>query len=266
MGDIVRERFLAQLAQRYGRLSKLDGSQSLFDVGERLGRIYVRYSKLHKGHSTFYGLRRQDLRRLEGHPSFICFLWDGQEAPLLVPFTDYEDVFAETSPAGDGQYKSQVRIGEGGTELYIARAGSFNVDANIGWAGFDKLDRMTAREVPQLTHCQIQTMLGAIGTLKRFDIWIPAHDRETLDWSLTQRFRCLSRLPYDPAAQARLQEIDAAWLRPGSNELIAAYEIEHSTPIYSGLLRLNDIRLAGPAGSRLAIVSNDSRRSLFLRQ
>lgn len=266
MGDSVRERFLALLAQRYGRLSKLDGSQSLFDLGNNLSRIYVRYSRLHEGRGTFYGLRKQDLNRLEGRPSFICFLWDGQDSPLLVPFGDYEDVFAETSPAPDGQYKSQVHLGESGIELYIARAGWFNVEANVGWTALDKLDQMSVREVPQLTHCQIQTMLGAIGTLKRFDVWIPPHDREMLDWSLTDRFRCLPRLPYDQSAQARLQEIDAAWLRPGSNELIAVYEVEHSTPIYSGLLRLDDIRLAGPAVSRLAIVSNDSRRSLFLRQ
>src|SRR2546428_209909 len=121
MGDSVRERFLALLGQRYGRLSKLDGSQSLFDVGHNVARIYVRYSRLHAGRGTFYGLRKQDLSRLEGRSSFICLLWDGQDTPLLVPFADYEDVFAETSPAPDGQYKSQVRVGESGTELYIAR-------------------------------------------------------------------------------------------------------------------------------------------------
>jgi hypothetical protein len=45
------------------------------------------------------------------------------------------------------------------------------------------------------------------------------------------------------------------------------FEVEHSTPIYSGLLRFNDIFLVSPRlGARFTVVSNDERRSLFTRQ
>ena len=65
-------------------------------MGDGLARIYVRYSKIHPGDRTFYGLREEDLQRLEGHPSVLCFLWDGQVEPLLIPFLEFEDVFQAT--------------------------------------------------------------------------------------------------------------------------------------------------------------------------
>ncbi|GAB4298706.1 MAG: hypothetical protein Kow0098_24340 [Ignavibacteriaceae bacterium] len=45
------------------------------------------------------------------------------------------------------------------------------------------------------------------------------------------------------------------------------FEVEHSTPIYSGLMRFNDICLLEPKLKvRFNIVSNKVRRSLFIRQ
>jgi len=44
------------------------------------------------------------------------------------------------------------------------------------------------------------------------------------------------------------------------------YEVEHSTPVYSGLLRFNDILLTDPRVSRFSIVPNDVRRDVFSRQ
>ena len=44
------------------------------------------------------------------------------------------------------------------------------------------------------------------------------------------------------------------------------FEVEHSTPVYSGLLRFNDVLLANPKLSRFTIVSNERRRALFSKQ
>ena len=65
------------------------------------------YPKL-KLNQTFYGLRQKDLQRLEGYPAVICFLWNDQMEPLLMPFSEYEDIFQSISPAEDGQYKAQI--------------------------------------------------------------------------------------------------------------------------------------------------------------
>lgn len=267
MASDLKRKFLATLGEKFGGVRSFGQSQSLYELGENLGRVYIRYSKVHGRRQTFYGLRKTDLQQLEGHRSFICFLWDGQKEPLMLPFSDYEDVFQETTPAGDGQYKAQVYLGDHNTEFYLARAGRFNVDAHLGWTTIEAAIRPTKTEIPALSHSQVQTLLGAIGAAKNFDIWIPPKDRPALDWSISDRFSCLERLPhgYDSASPV-LQEIDVSWVERGSRKLRALYEVEHSTPIYSGLLRLNDVHLVSPSVNSLAVVSNDTRRSLFVKQ
>lgn len=104
MANLVRSTFLNAVTKRYGILKKLPNSDSLFAVDNGKARIYVRYSKKHARNSTFYGLRKVDLNALEGRCGILCFLWE----PLFVPFSEFEDVFAQLSPASDGQYKVQI--------------------------------------------------------------------------------------------------------------------------------------------------------------
>ena len=96
-------------------------------------------------------------------------------------------------------------------------------------------------------------MLAGIGNLKGHDVFLPKNDVGKLDWSFTKKFPILS-------------EIDVIWVTAGRNNIEGLYEIEHSTPVYSGLLRFNDMILTDPKISLFSIVSNDSRRELFSRQ
>ena len=269
MANDIRESALAELRTRFGTVRKLSGSQSMYSVGDDAARVYFRYSKVHPGGRTFYGLRQEDLRQLEGHPSVICFLWDGQAAPLVVPYGEYEAIFNAMLPASDGQYKAQVLIQETETDLYVAKAGRFNVEGNFGWAGLDLLvDSSRVTNTPDLSHCQVQTLLGAIGASKGFDVWIPMSDRSTMDWALTSRYSCREIPPSGFDSVLRIvQEVDVIWVQRGSSELRALFEVEHSTPVYSGLLRFNDVRLVAPSmNPRFTIVANDTRRDVFVRQ
>jgi hypothetical protein len=163
---------------------------SLFDIGDGGATIYVRYSKLHAGgRRTFYGLRRDDLRRLEGRNSYVVFLWDGQREPLFVRYAEYEPVFSELAPASDGQFKAQVYLDRDGTDLYIANAGRYNVEGGFGWDVIEQATKlMPADKIPLLSHQQVQTLLGSIGARKGYDVWIPPNDRLQLDWGLTPKF------------------------------------------------------------------------------
>ncbi len=269
MTNETKTAFFEELARRYGPQRKLKRSQSLYDVGDGRARIYIRYSKVHEGGRTFYGLREKDLQKLEGRPSLLCFLWKGQTEPLLLPFSEYEDVFQSTSPAGDGQYKAQIYLQDDGTELYIARTGRFNVEGYSGWGELEALiDSPRPETVPEFSHSQMQTLVGAIGGAKGYSIWIPQSDRVKLDWSMTDHFECRDLLPYGfDSVVSILQEVDVIWFQRGSSEPRALFEVEHSTPIYSGLLRFNDIHLAAPnLRPRFSIVANDARRDLFVRQ
>ncbi len=269
MPKAVKQQFLEDLAKRFPALRKLGDSQSLYEDPDTSSRVYVRYSKVHPRNRTFFGLREVDLRWLEGHRSAICFLWDDQPLPLIVPFAAFEDVFASVRPASDGQYKVQVLADLDSTELYIANAGRFNVEAYFGWNELNTPTASAIRETAsQFTHCQIQTLLGAIGFQKGNDIWFPQADRASLDWNIARRYPLHDRLPgMYSSVEPILSEVDVVWMRRGAGDLVALFEVEHTTTIYSGLLRFNDVHLTAPQlRPRFSIVSNEARRGLFTRQ
>jgi hypothetical protein len=268
MANPVKSTFLNELTRRFGVPRKLPNSESLYQLGATETRLYFRYSKKHPGNRTFFGLRKIDLQSLEGHAGILCFCWEGQSEPLFVPFAEFEEVFAKLNAASDGQYKAQVYETGSGIELYIANAGRFNVEGYQGWSYLESLISTSETQFPILSHAQIQTLLGGIGSSKGFGVWIPAADRARLDWSLTPTFEIAKALPsiLEPVIEIA-ETIDVIWVDRGANRPVALYEVEHSTPIYSGLLRFNDVHLLLPgAALRFGIVSNDDRRSLFVRQ
>lgn len=271
MPNHVKNSFLNELEERYGKLKKLPKSLSLFDVADGSLRIYIRYSKIHGKNQSFYGLRFEDLKQLEGLNSVICFLWDkdNHNEPLFIPYNEFEDVFNTLNPASDGQYKVQIYHNLKFLELYIANAGRFNVESFLGWDYCDSvIDKSKLTYLPDFSHSQIQTLVGSIGLIKGFDIWIPPVDRGKLDWNLYSKFDCLNNLPdrYEKINNV-IKEVDVIWLKRGSSDLTAMFEVEHSTPIYSGLHRFNDLHLIEPQlKPKYSIVSNDIRKALFIRQ
>lgn len=56
------------------------------------------------------------------------------------------------------------------------------------------------------------------------------------------------------------------WVRAGNNTIEGLFEVEHATPIYSGLLRFNDVLLTNDKIRRFSVVSNDTRGAAFSRQ
>lgn len=269
MPESTKITFLREFSSRFGTLRKLGKSQSLYQVGNDAARLYIRYSKVHSRNQTFYGLRKEDLQQLEGHPSIVCLLWNDQPEPLALPYSEYEEIFKTISPASDGQYKAQVYLQNEGNELYIANAGRHNVESYFGWdhlASLIETTRLT--ENPALSHAQVQTLIGAIGLSKGFDVWIPRNDRGKLDWSLTKQFECAAALPEKfNSIENILSEIDILWMERGAGKLRSLFEVEHSTPIYSGLLRFNDVHLVtADAQATYNIVSNNERRNLFANQ
>jgi hypothetical protein len=268
MANPDKSNILDDLRHRFGDIRKLKGGESLFAIGDEAARIYFRYSKVHAGARTFFRLREVDLRQLEGYNSFLCFLLDDGSPPLFLPYSDFEEVFANAQPARDGQYRVQLTNRANTLELYVARQGKFNVE---GYVGFETLDRSLEaeklREATALSHSQVQTLLAGIGHAKGYEVFVPETDIGKLDWSLTKDFPLHRQLP-ERFDQVRgiLREIDVVWLANGRDKIEGLYEVEHSTPVYSGLLRFNDMLVTDPKVTRFSIVSNDVRRELFSKQ
>lgn len=268
MPNIYKGDFLKELELLFGKYKKLPGSLSLFDIGEAQLRVYTRYSKVHGRNQTFYGLRKDDLKMLEGTNSVICFLWDNQKEPLFLPFSDYEEILNNIEAASDGQIKASIFLGDE-TELYLPGAGRFNVEGFYGWDILHQaIDKNKLINIPDFSHSQIQTLLGSIGSAKGYDIWIPQNDRIKLDWSFTEKYSPKVLFPERYQAISNVvSEIDVIWIQRGSSEIKAMFEVEHSTTIYSGLLRFNDLHLVEPnLKPKFSIVSNEIRKALFLRQ
>jgi len=269
MPNITKVNFLKEIQEKIGKPKKLAKSLSLFEFGDGLLRLYIRYSKIHDRNQTFYGLREDDLKQLEGRNSVICFLWDNQKEPLFLPFNEFEDVFNSLSPASDGQHKVQIYLQENAIELYIANVGRFNIDSFLGWEILlNIVDRNKIVDLPELNHSQIQTLVGSIGDTKGYDVWIPPTDRNKLDWHYTKQFNFKDTIPqrYEKIHNI-IKEIDVIWLKKGSSDIDSLFEVEHSTPIYTGLLRFNDLHLVEPnLKPRFNIISNITKKSLFLKQ
>lgn len=114
------------------------------------------------------------------------------------------------------------------------------------------------------THTEIQVWLRDLGHALGFDIWIAANDRAREAGSGQLGDGCLEALP-EPLASAPGNEavrmIDVLWLDRGTPRVAAAFEVEHTTSIYSGIIRLLDLALGAPGNAThgLFLVAPDDR-------
>jgi hypothetical protein len=109
---------------------------------------------------------------------------------------------------------------------------------------------------------KIQALLAEIGSLMGMKIWIPKADRGsvTSEWKGDQA-ALLDRLPlnYDDTTLRTIEQIDVLWLKGRS--IRRAFEVEHTTSIYSGILRMADLQALQPnMDIRLHIVAPENRR------
>lgn len=109
---------------------------------------------------------------------------------------------------------------------------------------------------------KVQALLGKIGAAMKFKIWVPANDRAAvLREEPTLADNLLDRLPlnYDSTTLKTIENIDVLWIRGRS--MARAFEVEHTTAIYSGILRMADLIALQPnMDIRLHIVAPDERR------
>jgi hypothetical protein len=265
----MKSKLVEQLADRFGTARKFARSLSLFAFGNDQLVVYFRYSKRHNEKTLFYGLRAEDLRQLQGKAAVICFLWDGQLEPVFVPFEEFEEVFRELRPARDGQYKVHIRLSEGAVDLSLPTMGRFSIDGYVGWEALERrFHALTADRLEPFTHSQVQTLLCAIGWAKNFDVWTPASDRTRILEKPPSKRGYARKLPdLFERINPIISEVDVIWIERGAGKVSALFEIEHSTTIYSGLLRFNDIRLVAPQmDATYSIVADDERRARFVRQ
>jgi hypothetical protein len=115
----------------------------------------------------------------------------------------------------------------------------------------------------QTAHTEIQYLLLKLGSDMGLDVWVARNDRgrEWRGQRLADVPRLRKELPrqFDQATNRTIEHIDVLWLE--GNAIRAAIEIESTTSIYSGLLRMADLIAMQPnLNIPLYLVAPEERR------
>jgi hypothetical protein len=114
------------------------------------------------------------------------------------------------------------------------------------------------------SHTEIQYYLLSVGAEMGLDVWVARNDRSKI-WNgvaLGSVPRVIEELPtqFNEATTRTVELIDVLWLR--GNSIVAAFEVESTTSVYSGLLRMSDLLALQPnLDIQLFLVAPDDRRS-----
>lgn len=119
------------------------------------------------------------------------------------------------------------------------------------------------------THHEMQGWLRDLGLALGFDVWIASNDRNRPYAGGQLGDGCVKVLEADgePAAES-VRLIDVIWLERQRLRFAAAFEVEHSTSIHSGIVRMLDLALGSPLGNgcSLFLVAPDERRTEVAQQ
>ncbi|MDE0653233.1 MAG: EVE domain-containing protein [bacterium] len=111
---------------------------------------------------------------------------------------------------------------------------------------------------------RVQASVAEIGAKMGFEIWVPNADRSLVISQVPESLHSsfLKKLPlnYEANTLRTVEQIDVLWLK--GRAMVRAFEIEHTTAIYSGILRMADLLALQPnIDIRLNIVAPEEKRN-----
>jgi type II restriction enzyme len=112
-------------------------------------------------------------------------------------------------------------------------------------------------------HSEMQYHLLKIGNELNYDVIAASNDRSR-DYN-GDKFSFISidkfpKIDVNKDTLKTIELIDIVWFKKGTNQIVCAFEVEKSTSIYSGILRLTDLSFSLPEDqSKLYIVLPDNR-------
>jgi hypothetical protein len=118
-------------------------------------------------------------------------------------------------------------------------------------------------------HTEMQYRLLRLGASMGFDVWVARNDRAKIYGAETlgSMARMIDELPtqFNEATNKTIELIDVLWLK--GNSIVAAFEVESTTAVYSGLLRMSDLLALQPnLNIDLYIVAPEDRRDKVERE
>lgn len=259
------------LQKRYGKPIAF-GKSRLYQFGDAL-TCSINYSKRLRGEKHFFGLAQEVTDARFDYPptrlgAFVILVCGNAEKILILPrplvlqamrnvITRKLDVFAE----GD-TYLLQTT---GHPKINVTEfLNAFPANESAKKA----VDETEKVPTPDRAHVKIQSGLIRLGRAEGCSVWVPPNDRNLSYKGESFHSATLERLPnfgFDENTRRIVQNIDVLWLT--RNVIHRAFEVESTTSIYSGLLRLNDLVLAQPNNQiRLFVVAPSGRRGKVFNQ
>ena len=158
------------------------------------------------------------------------------------------------------------QIREDNIETVTNQHGTYTVPADEETGA---LAETSQDERSETEHDEIQWMLLKLGNDMGLDVWVARNDRNRAVHG--NRFVDLPRLrrslplQFDQVTNRIIEYIDVLWL--SGNAVVAAFEIESTTSIYSGLLRMSDLVAMQPnLNIPLYIVAPDERHAKVIEE
>lgn len=117
------------------------------------------------------------------------------------------------------------------------------------------------------TSHKMQALLADIGNAMGFQVWIPKADKEAVRaaMSTTELLTSLPSTQFTEPTAKTIEQIDVLWLQ--KKAIVRAFEVEHTTAVYSGILRMADLLALQPnLSTKLHIVAPDERRKKVFQE
>ncbi|WP_347710816.1 hypothetical protein [Geotalea sp. SG265] len=157
----------------------------------------------------------------------------------------------------------------------IALAGNFETALEFDRVKLEKALKKRHEEVRKAqedenSHLEMQFTLTRMGRELGYDVWVAANDRTRSLAGVSLQSLALPELPpleMAPETLKTVSLIDVIWINRENRQIECAFEIEKSTSIYSGMLRLLD--LGSSLGDRkydFFLVAPDNREKEILAQ
>ena len=261
------------LQQRYGEAKQVGRSRHLLSFGGVVN-CSINYSKVLRGERFFFGLPQEVVEKVLPCPvadlgEFVILICGSARDALVLP----RPLVLETLESVPTR-KLDVSRETGRYILQTTKHPKLDVTEYLnafpeGGAVYQEPPSIRAK-TPQSDrdHVRFQSALIDLGVAEGCSVWVPAGDRCLAHQGRPLAARTMARLPhlgFDENTRRIVQNIDVLWL--ARNVIRKAFEIECSTAIYSGLLRLNDLVLAQPNNQiELYVVASRSKRQKVFNQ
>jgi hypothetical protein len=198
---------------------------------------------------------------VRGSPALFEHHEDGEFIIGLLSEAEHNPVNRPVDPrklARKPLYKTKGKVGDKKKEILVSVPETEETDQELPSDAIAPELRQSVSD-----HTEIQYQLLTLGAEMGLDVWVARNDR-----SRSYEGRTLGALPrmiqelptqFNVATQKTIELIDVLWLK--GNSIVSAFEVESTTSIYSGLLRMSDLLALQPnLDINLYLVAPDERR------